>query len=216
MSMSNAASRPNGRRDEIARTAAVLFDRLGFHETSMDDLAREVGLKKPTLYHYVTSKAQIVYWIHDDIQNELHGRLKTRLDAGVEPAANLLEVMFDILDIMETYPGHLRVFFENHRNLPDDIRSQALRQRDEYFAAVESIIIDGIARGDFQETSSTKLTTLGLFGMCNWSYQWYRPSGELRAREVATHLWQLFMKGIASPNLRDLTEISGQTRGVSG
>lgn len=186
----------SGRRDEIAKIAAVLFDRVGFHETSMDDIAAEVGIKKPTLYHYVDSKAQIVYWIHDDLQKELRGRLQRRLDTGMEPPEVLFEVMADIFEMMEVYPGHLKVFFENHRNLPDDMRSQATKQRDDYFRMVESVIESGIAQGQMR-AHNTRLTTLGLFGMCNWSYQWFRPDGPLHSRDVARYLWNLFMRGAA-------------------
>lgn len=191
------------RKEEITRTAAVLFDRLGYHETSMDDIASEVGLKKPTLYHYVKGKGQIVSWIHEELATELLQRLEFRIEHDVPPAQNLLEVMFDILDIMATHPGHLRVYFENHRNLPPQYQKKARQQRDAYSQMVESVIVDGIEQGELRPTTSTRLTTLALFGMCNWSYQWYRPGGEMRAREVAYHLWDVFMRGAAAPNWKD-------------
>jgi TetR/AcrR family transcriptional regulator, cholesterol catabolism regulator len=197
---SKASIVDSDRCDEITRTAAVLFDRLGYHETSMDDIAREVGLKKPTLYYYVSSKSEIVYRIHEKLQAEYKHRLQARIDRGVPPAQNLLEVMYDILDIMERYPGHLRVYFENHRNLPAEYKESVAKTRDQYFTMVESVIVEGIERGEFRPTDS-RLTTLALFGICNWSYQWYNPAGPLRAREIAYHLWDVFMRGVASPGL---------------
>lgn len=191
------------RLDEIVRSAAVLFDRLGFHETSMDDIAREVGLKKPTLYHYVESKGEIVYLIHSKIHIEYMRRLEARMEFGIPPAQNLLEVIYDIYDIMETYPGHLRVYFENHRNLPEEYQVSARQKRDKYFAAVESIVEEGMRRGEFRPTD-TRLTTLALFGICNWSYQWYRPGTPSRARDVAYHMWDVFMRGIASPEWEEI------------
>lgn len=197
----------NGRRREITRRAAVLFERLGYHETSMDDIAQAMGLKKPTLYHYVDSKAQIVYWIHEELETELSGRLRSRLQAGIPPAQNLLEVMYDIFDIMETHPGHLRVYFENHRNLPTALQSTAKQRRDQYFSMVESVVADGIERGELR-AMDTRLTTLALFGMCNWSYQWYRPGGTRSARDIAYHMWGLFTRGAASPEWKAANAIA--------
>ena len=63
------------RLDKIVQVAAILFDRLGSHETSMDCIACEVGLKKSTLYHYVESEAEIVYQIHSRLRGEHMRRL---------------------------------------------------------------------------------------------------------------------------------------------
>jgi len=52
--------RAGGRRAEIVEIAARLFDRHGYHSTSMDDIAEAVGLRKPSLYHYFKSKDQIL------------------------------------------------------------------------------------------------------------------------------------------------------------
>ena len=168
----------------------------------MDDIAREVGLKKPTLYHYVESKGEIVYLIHSRVQTEVMRRLEVRLEFGVPPAQNLLEVMYDIYDVLGMYPGHLRVYFENHRNLPEGYQASVRRERARYFNAVEALIIDGIKRGEFRPMD-TRLTTLALFGIGNWSYQWYRPDNPSRARDVAYHMWDLFMRGAASQNWKE-------------
>ena len=214
MSTVNEATEVGSERlDEIIKTAAILFDRHGFHETSMDDIAREVGLKKPTLYHYVESKAEVVHLIHSRLQKEYMRRLELRMEFGVPPSQNLLEVMYDIYDIMETYPGHLRVYFENHRNLPEEYQTSARNERDRYFAAVESVIVEGMRRGELRQTD-TRLTTLALFGIANWSYQWYRPGDPSRARDVAYHMWNLFMRGVASADWKEEGFSSRPDRGA--
>lgn len=185
------------RLGEIVRVSAVLFDRLGFHETSMDHIAREVKLKKPTLYHYVESKAEIVYLIHSRLQSEHMRRLEARVELGVSPSQNLLGVMCDIYEIMDEYPGHLRVYFENRRNLPEKYRASVRKERDKYFAAVQSLIVEGIECGELRSTDA-RLATLALFGIGNWSYQWYRSGDPSHARDVAYQMWDLFMRGVAS------------------
>src|SRR5438552_16778543 len=49
---------------EIVDSAAGLFDQEGYHRVSMEDIANAVGLRKPSLYHYVRSKDQILARIH--------------------------------------------------------------------------------------------------------------------------------------------------------
>lgn len=186
------------RRRQIVRAAAQLFERKGYHNTGMDDIAEAVGLRKPTLYHYVKSKAEIVVWIHNDVMQPLMQRLEANVANGVDPRDGLRQVVVDILEIMETKPGHLRVYFENHRELPTDLQSEAVRQRDRYEGLVGSLIEEGIRRGIFRKTR-VRLTTLALFGITNWSYQWYRAGGELGHSAVADQLLDIFLHGIEQP-----------------
>jgi AcrR family transcriptional regulator len=163
-----------------------------------------VGLRKPTLYHYVGGKGEILYGIHAQLIDTLQAGLQRRLDAGVGSTENLFEVMCDILDIVDTQPGHLRVYFENERNIPESYREQSRIERDRYFEAIVSVIQDGMDRGELRATDA-RVVALALFGMCNWSYQWYRPGGAMSSRQLAEFLWNLFLNGAANPG-------SGSTR----
>ena len=45
------------------------------------------------------------------------------------------------------------------------------------------------------------LATLAMFGMCNWAYQWYRPGGSLRSREIAYQFWNYLIYGLGADPL---------------
>jgi AcrR family transcriptional regulator len=44
----------------ILKAAAALFSRLGFKKTTVSDIARAAGLKKPSVYYYFKSKDEII------------------------------------------------------------------------------------------------------------------------------------------------------------
>jgi hypothetical protein len=96
---------------------------------------------------------------------------------------------------METHRGHVRVFFEHHRELPEDEQLEIRAKRDRYEAAITNTIKAGIGQGTFREVDA-RLTVLALFGMCNWAYQWYRSGGPLRPREIAFQFWDVFLRGL--------------------
>jgi len=50
-----------------------------------------------------------------------------------------------------------------------------------------------------------RTATFGLFGMCNWAYQWYRPDGPLHHSEIADRLFAIFRDGV-TPRDRPGTE----------
>jgi AcrR family transcriptional regulator len=189
-----AGGRPDRRR-QIIDVAASLFDSHGYNSTSMDALAEAVGIAKPTLYHYFRSKDQLLHRIHHEFISLLMERQQERERAGGDPAEQLRSIMRDIMRLMETHRGHVRVFFEHHRELPPDLRAVVASQRDAYQASVERVITRGVASGVFRPLDA-RLTTLALFGMCNWSYQWYQRGGPLPAEGIADEFVNLLLNGI--------------------
>lgn len=191
---------PAERRQQIISIAASLFDKSGYTSTTMDDIAREVGVAKPTLYHYFPSKDDILHAIHEEFIDLLISRHEAREGTGLRPEQLLLEAMADILELMETHRGHVRVFFEHHRELPAEARGPIKVKRDRYEQIVEDLISQGIDLGVFRDVDS-HLATLAAFGMCNWAYQWYRAGGTLRSREIAYQFWNYLVYGLGTDQL---------------
>jgi len=50
-----------GRKEEIIRAAAKRFGRHGLGKTTLDEIARDVRIGKPTIYHYFKSKDDLFY-----------------------------------------------------------------------------------------------------------------------------------------------------------
>jgi len=47
------------RKEEIVRAASKRFSRHGFGKTTLDEIARDVRIGKPTIYHYFKSKDEL-------------------------------------------------------------------------------------------------------------------------------------------------------------
>jgi AcrR family transcriptional regulator len=189
------------RRQQIIDTAADLFDKTGYSYTSMDDIAQAIGVAKPTLYHYFQSKHEILHTINEELIDMLTSRHEQRLGAGLAPEQLLLEAMADILELMDTHRGHVRVFLEHHRELPPAAQGPMKAKRDHYEGMVEAIFVDGMRSGVFR-TVDAHLATLGVLGMCNWVYQWFSSSGPLGSREIAYQFWSFFVYGVGSPPMQ--------------
>jgi TetR/AcrR family transcriptional regulator, cholesterol catabolism regulator len=188
------------RQRVILRSAAELFDGRGYHQTHMVDIAAAAGIGKATLYHYFRSKDEILYWLHDEFIELLIERQEIRAQSDMSPSEQLLAVIADILELMDTHRGYVRVFFEHWRELPSTARQLMAARRKHYERLVEQVIADGYADGAFREVD-VELSALSLFGMCNWTYQWYKPDGPLRGRDIAAVFHDLFLNGIGQRRL---------------
>src|ERR1700742_4790721 len=114
------SARGERRRRAVLRHAAELFDARGYHRTHMSEIATAAGVRKTTLYHYFRSKDEILYWIHDEFIELLIARQEDHARTRLTPADQLLGVITDILQLMQTHRGYVRVFFEHWRDLPPD------------------------------------------------------------------------------------------------
>ena len=95
----------------------MLFDAQGHGNTSTEDVALAVSIAKPTLYHYFRSKEEILRSIHEEFIQLLTEKYLQRVSTGAEPEELALGAMKDILSLMVTHRGYVRVFFEHHRDV---------------------------------------------------------------------------------------------------
>lgn len=184
------------KRNEILRHCAGLFDRVGYHKATMQMLADEVGLGKPTLYHYFPSKSAILFAMHEAHMTALLDGLDAE-DADGNPHGRLRAACADILRQIAEHPGYVRAFMDHYEDLEGKMRNQIRDQRNAYFDHVRGIIKQGIENNYFRPCDPD-LTTFGFLGMCNWAYKWYPPMAKKKSpEEVAEALCGPFFEGLS-------------------
>jgi len=185
------------RKREIVQGAARLFDRVGYHGVNMSMIADAAGVKKPTLYHYIKSKDEILFMLHELFIGTLRRNTDARIEQGADELAILRGVIVDTLRLMHDYPGYMRAFFEHTRELAREQRHVIAARRDEYIALVVGIIEKAMAKGLINK-ADPRLTANCLFAVSNWPYQWYRPGTDPAPEIVAEQCWQILLRGFAS------------------
>ena len=184
------------KRQQIIDRCANLFDSGGYHRATMQLLADEVGLGKPTLYHYFSSKTEILYAIHQQHIAWLIEGLDSEQRRNASPRDQLIHAAVDILEEIARHPGYVRAFFEHYGELEGAKRTEIRGRRQEYFEKVCAIIKSGVASGAFRKCD-VELTAYGFLGMCSWAYQWYPPQAvKLPAQKLAETLCGTFLEGL--------------------
>lgn len=183
------------RRASIVAHAAELFDRSGYGNTSMTDVANAVNMAKPTLYHYFKSKHSILYSIHEEFVEILLSKHAARASSNLTAKESLLEFIADIVGLMDTHRGYVRVFFEHHRDLPPEEQKRIRKRRDQFREHLIEILETGVEAGEFRNVD-VRLVAWAVLGMSNWTYQWYVQTGPYTARQVAQQFFGIVTQGI--------------------
>ena len=185
------------KRIEIIEHCAALFDKVGYHKASMQMLADEVGLGKPTLYHYFPSKTAILFAIHDIHMRALLDGLVVGDATSQDPIDQLRSACIHILRQIANHPGYVRAFMDHYGELEGSMRAEIRTHRTDYFNRVVAIIEGGIETGRLRPCDPT-ITAYGFLGMCNWAYKWYPPLAQDRSPEdMADALCKPFFEGLA-------------------
>ena len=132
-----------GTKDLILDAAERLIGVLGYSKTTMDDVAREAGVAKRTIYVHFPSKEEVVLCTIDRIVERLVGRLRGHAAAPGSAAdrirAILVERVMYRFDSVRNYSHGLDELFAS-------LRPAYLARRGEYFAA-EAGILASVLKG---------------------------------------------------------------------
>lgn len=71
--MVRTVKKPEERRDEIIELATKLFWKNDYEKTSMNQIVKELGIAKGTVYHYFSSKEELMFAV---IEKEIAGHVK--------------------------------------------------------------------------------------------------------------------------------------------
>jgi len=182
-------------RARILEVAAQLFMEQGFAATSVREIGERASVGQSSLYHHVQSKGQLLYQLHQSFSRDLVERLNAAVEANPSPIEQIRALVRVVLSVVETHQAEVTVFLREGHALPEGSRQEIQRDRDQVDAIVDRMIADGIAAGELRKDLNVRLTRLGILGMCNWSYQWFRPGGEHSSAEVADFFANLVING---------------------
>jgi AcrR family transcriptional regulator len=178
----------------IIAISSRLFQEQGFHATSLEQVARELGVTRPALYHYFRSKQDILYGIHRTAQHRLGLAIDEVQAQHLTPREAIAAILRNhALTIIEN--AHLvGVMFQEEAGLPARRRNQLREARREYARSFAEVYEQGVKQGQFIEMDPL-LAAFLMFGACNWISNWYRP-GRWTPAMVADSISTLLMQGV--------------------
>jgi AcrR family transcriptional regulator len=133
---------PAAMRDRILDATERLLARYGYQKTTMDDLAREAGIGKRTIYLHFTSKEEVALSSIDRIVDRLTERL--RAVAGSDLPADRRVRRMLLLRVLFRFDS-VRDYHHSFDELFASLRPAYLARRQRYFDA-EASVFAGVLR----------------------------------------------------------------------
>ncbi|MFR9749809.1 TetR/AcrR family transcriptional regulator [Nocardia sp. 004] len=178
------ARRRDRRKAEIVRTATELLSVSGYQGMSLEEVAERTDIAKATLYHYFSSKDELVAAALESLTQEVLRRLSERQETAGPDASpeELLRALVDeqILILTETAP-EVATVFSWPRTWPKvfEVPMKGMRRRHD--AVFRRVIERGIAEGAF-DCADIDVALQCLHGILNQSSVWLRPDAGRKTR----------------------------------
>ncbi len=180
---------------EIAEAAVDLFNKQGYHATSMQDIADYVGLQKGSLYHYISSKEELLERITSETINGFVRELERIVKRDLSATERLEQAIHMHFTRVTNNIPMSAILLRESFSLSDDPHQLIQNSTDHYLDLWAQIITHGVENGEFK-LGDPRVTALAILGACNWAYRWYQDDGSQKNTEIAQYMIQLLLSGI--------------------
>lgn len=182
------------KREAVLRAAVRMFNERGFFSTTFDEVAASLGVSKPTIYHYLGNKEEVLL---ECVNRGISELKEAAITAAAAPGTGLdrlraflvryVQVNMDDFGrcvIRTLEEGLSEESAARFRSLKREV-DKSLRQM------ISEAMDDGsIAKGD------VKIVAFTVAGALNWPARWYKPGPEKERAALAETMVSLLFRGV--------------------
>lgn len=187
---------PDGKREAVLHTAVRMFLERSYARTSMNDVATQLNITKPALYHYFRNKEEIlveIYRLGTDLIDEMLDSIEADEKPGLDKVADFIA-------------GYIRIisgdFGRAVIRLDDGELSKAGRKvvrgrKREIDHRLRAIIDGGIEDGSIASCDA-KIAAFILAGSIHGMATWYEPAGPMDLATITGQYVRMLTAGLAT------------------
>jgi AcrR family transcriptional regulator len=192
-------SKADAQRQRVLNASAEIFSRRGYRATSMNEIAAEVGLSKPTLYHYFRCKEDILVRLYENVMEHTLSSAQAIAAAAPSPIATLREVItYRVRYTCENQALH-KLFFEEEAELPTGLLRTVLQRRHEFENILKSAVVQHLAATGITLPTTPTVYVNTCLGAANWVYKWFDPEGDEDPQTLGEHIATLVLQPLLNP-----------------
>ncbi len=180
-------------RERVLQAADRLWGERGVRGASLDDIARQADVTKPTVYYYFPDKSALFTAVVCSVLEEHGAGLKTAARRGARARDRLVSALAFLVGARCTGPRLLR---DGGITLTVDQTSQARSAFfRHFFAPLQQILEEGVRAGEIRQLDTAFATQALLNLLDPWTGRDPLPGGR-SAQQLATDIVGLVADGI--------------------
>lgn len=181
---------------EIYEQAIQLFAERGFAGTNFQDIADAVGLTRPALYHYVSSKEDLLARLVEE--NTLDAATSIRAIAereDLDAVEKIHQIVHANVRRQGEHSARFQLLVRSEASLPESVAATHFESRRTVLRLLTAVVEEGIAARAFRPMEA-RVAALGLLGMTNWVAWWFRADHGDDLEAISRQLADMAVAGL--------------------
>ena len=190
---------PQDRRELIVATAAEMFARKGIRSTTVREIADAVGVLSGSLYHYFSSKDEIVKEILAGFLDAIRAKYDEVLSRDLDSPQALHEVVLASLQVAKQQPDATAIYQNELRYLRETPQYKAIQTGAADVQRVWFGIIErGVADGSFRTDISPRIFHRLIRDAVWLSGRGQHPDAGYSTEQLADAITSIFLEGFSA------------------
>ncbi len=186
------------RRENLLAVAARVFAARGYDRTTMRDLSRASQMSLAGMYYYVRGKEDLLFEIQRGCFERVREGAERAIAEGAGPVERLQGFIRHHVQFFATHMDEMKVLSHEAESLTGERLEEVRRLKRAYVDLCEDLLARLGGTNGGGERVNRHVATYALFGMMNWIYTWYDPTGSVGVGELAESVCRLFLNGYAA------------------
>ena len=187
------------RKDQIVRATVECITKHGYHNFSMQDVARTAGVSKGIIHYYFLNKDELMMSVLDKVAGDIENVLAAEMQSLTDPKRKLevfVDVCFDIVRNTKEY-YQVNMDFWTQINQKDDVRKVIARHYSKFRDSASTIIKEGVAGGVFRQVDPLEYASYVVAVIDGLSLQWLFDPNVFDYDQVTKKAGKLLIEGLA-------------------
>jgi TetR/AcrR family fatty acid metabolism transcriptional regulator len=162
------------RKDQIVRATVDCITKHGYHNFSMQDVARTAGVSKGIIHYYFLNKDELMMSVLDKVAGDIETVLASEMESTTDPRRKFevfLEVCFDIVRNTKEY-YQVNMDFWTQINQKEEVRKVIARHYAKFRDSAVIVIRDGMNAGIFRQLDPLDYASYVVAVIDGLSLQW--------------------------------------------
>lgn len=186
------------RKEQIVRATVECITRHGYHNFSMQDVAKTAGVSKGIIHYYFLNKDELMMCVLDKVAGDIERVLGEKMDTSNDPWRKMeifIEVCFDIVRNTKEY-YQVNMDFWTQINQKTEIRSVIATHYAKFREAAARVIREGVEKGAFRKLDASAFASYVIAVIDGLSLQWLFDDKVFDYNQMSKKASALIMTGL--------------------
>ena len=188
------------RKGQIVKATVECITKFGYHNFSMQDVAKAAGVSKGIIHYYFLNKDDLMMSVLSKVAGDIEAVLQEDMLDSDSPEKRLTVFMNIVFNVVKKNREYYQVNmdFWTQINQKDKVRKVIASHYGKFGETAQNVIDEGIAKGDFKKVNSSEYAAYIIAVIDGLSLQFLFDTDSFDYDQVVKNSSVIILSGLRS------------------